>query len=207
MPELPSHWFAGIPEPWRLTHPQLRRAAIARLGCDADNVDAVLQLLDRALEVLTTSPEPPLPEPILTYWEFTAQWLAEAMPEMVGISEQAAAQLLEQKDLGSPVSAAELTEYFSWWVVADLVRSLLAWLRDMPAACRSTTDAAHFLKLAERRWRGLQPYLAGELFRTAVEVVGAGARPLIEAVGNDPAVPEPVRSAARNYAGWIDLPR
>jgi hypothetical protein len=206
MPELPSHWFAGIPQPWRLTHPQLRRAAIARLGCDAENRDSVLRLLDRVLEVLQTSPEPPLPEPILTYWEFTAAWLAEAMPEMAGVSEQAVAALLEQKDLGSPVSAAELTEYFSWWVVADLVRSLLAWLRDMPAACRSTIDAAHFLKLAERRWRGLQPYLAGELFRAAVEVLGAGARPLLEAVGNDPAVPEPVRAAAGNYASWIDLP-
>jgi hypothetical protein len=67
-------------------------------------------------------------------------------------------------------------------------------------------DSARFLKLAERRWRGLDPWLAGELFRTAVEISAAAARPLLEAVENESAVPEQVRDAARNYRGWIDLP-
>lgn len=206
MPELLTSSFAGAPQPWRLTHPGLRRAAIAKLRCDANNLDAVLHLLDSALEVLSISPEPPLPEPLLRYWEFSAAWLAEAMPETADVSERAVASLLEEKDLGAPVSAAELTQYFSWWVLADLARSMLMWLRDAPAPCRSTIDASSFVRLAERRWRGLDPWLADGLFRTAVEVAGAGARPLLDTVDNDPSVPEMVRAAARNYRGWIDLP-
>jgi hypothetical protein len=207
MPELPTSSFADAPRPWRLTHPRLRREAIAKLRCDAHNLDAILSLLDRSLEVLNASPEPSLPEPLLTYWEFTAEWLAEAMPEIADLSDGAVASLLEQKDLGAPVSAAELTQYFSWWVLADLARSMLKWLRDAPLPSRSMIDSIRFVKLAERRWRGLEPWLASELFRTAAEVAAAGARPLLEAVGNDPSVPERVRAAARNYRGWIDLPK
>jgi hypothetical protein len=206
MPELPTSSFADAPRPWRLTHPRLRREAIAKLRHDAHNLDAVLSLLDRSLEVLSAFPEPPLPESLLTYWEFSAAWLAEVMPEMADVSDRAVASLLEQKDLGAPVSAAELTQYFSWWVLADLARSMLKWLRDVPLPCRSMIDSNRFVKLAERRWRGLEPWLASELFRTAVEVA-ADARPLLEAVGNDPSVPETVRSAARDYEGWIDLPK
>ncbi|HEY1219109.1 MAG: hypothetical protein ABSE42_07375 [Bryobacteraceae bacterium] len=206
MSDLPTSSLADAPQPWRLTHSRLRRAAIAGIRCDRDNVETVLRLLDRSLEVLSTTPEPSLPESLLTYWEFTAAWLAEAMPELPDIGERPVASLLEQKDLGAPVSAEALTRYFSWWVLADLGRSMLMWLRDAPVSCRSMIDSARFLKLAERRWRGLDPWLAGELFRTAVEISAAAARPLLEAVENESAVPEQVRDAARNYRGWIDLP-
>jgi hypothetical protein len=68
-------------------------------------------------------------------------------------------------------------------------------------------DSIRFVNLAERRWRGLEPWLAGELFRTAVEVGGAEARPLLGAVERDLSAPERVRAAVRNYQGWIDLPK
>jgi hypothetical protein len=207
MLELATSSFADVPQPWRLTHPRVRREATAKLRCDAHNLNVILSLLDRSLEVLSASPEPSLPEPLLKYWEFTAAWLAEAMPEITDLGEEAVALLLEQTDLGAPVSAAELTLYFSWWVLADITQSMLMWLRDASLPCRSMADSIRFVNLAERRWRGLEPWLASELFRTAVEVGGAEARPLLGAVERDLSAPERVRAAARNYQGWIDLPK
>jgi hypothetical protein len=207
MPELLTRSFADAPQPWRLTHSRVRREASANLRCDTLNLETILSLLDRSFEVLSASPEPSLPEPLMTYWEFTAAWLADAMPEMADLNEGTVASLLQQTDLGAPVSAAELTQYFSWWVVADLAHSMMLWLRDAPVPCRSMVDSIRFVNVAERRWRGLDPWLAGELFRTAVEVVGEGARPLLGAVEGDPAALEMVRVAARNYHGWLDLPK
>jgi hypothetical protein len=206
MSELPTSLLADVPRPWRLTHSGLRRAAIAEVPCDAESVETVLYLLDRSLEILSKTPEPWLPEPLLTYWDFTAAWLAEAMPELPDIGVPAVAALLQLKDLGAPVSAEALAEYFSWWVLADLSQSILGWLRDASVSCRPLIDSARFLKLAERHWRGLDPWLAGEVFRTAVEVSAGAAGPLLESVENDPAAPEKVRDAARNYRNWIDLP-
>jgi hypothetical protein len=167
-------------------------------------VDAVLRLLDSALEVLSKSPRPSLPEALQTYWDFTAAWLAEAMPALPDIDEAAVAARLQDNNLDGLVTAEALARYFSWWVVADLCDSMLAWLRKAPAACKPLIDSARFLKLAELRWRGLDPWTAGELFRAAVEISGGAARPMIEAVENDAAVPEQVRGAAHNYRKWID---
>jgi hypothetical protein len=195
-----------VPKPWRLTHSGLRRSAVGEIPCDAASVDTVLGLLDRTLAILSVTPEPPLPESLLTYWDFTASWLAEAMPDLADIGERPVASLLEKRDLGVPVSAAALAQYFSWWVLVDLGRSLLVWLRDAPPSCRSAIDSGRFVQLAEHRWRGLDPWLAGELFRTAVEISGRAALPLLDAAEHDPSAPEPVREAARNYRGWVDLP-
>src|ERR1700731_2894355 len=106
MPELRTMLLDDVPKPWRLTHSGLRRSAAGEIPCDAASVDTALGLLDRTLAILSVTPEPPLPESLLTYWDFTASWLAEAMPDLADIGERPVASLLEKRDLGVPVSAA-----------------------------------------------------------------------------------------------------
>jgi hypothetical protein len=203
MSALPTALLDDAPLPWRLTHSDRRRKAAATVKCDATVLATVSHLLDRCLEVLSRTPEPAVAEPWIEYWGFTADWLAEAMPELADIQVETVTALLVQKGPGQEASAQELAMYFSWWVLLDLSRSLLAWLRD---TCRSIVDPRRFMELAARRWRGIDPWLAEELFRAAVEIAGRMALPLLESVERDPTVLDRIREAARNYRGWIDLP-
>ncbi len=198
----PSSLLADAPLPWRLTHHDRRRGAASALKAGADAVETALRLLDRALEILGRTPEPSsarIPATWMDYWDFTSDWLAEAMPELADVDAGPVDRLVREK--GQPAAAEPLAQYFSWRVVADIGRSLLAWLRD--PAVRSAVDPNRFVALAEHRWRGLDPWLASDLLLTAAEIAGATALPLLAAVANDSTLQEEVRDAARDFQLWI----
>jgi hypothetical protein len=199
--------LAGLPEPWCLTHGSQRRRQAAQLPSDPHTIAGVLAVLERCLQALGDVSAPTddcVPESLLPYWAFTAEWLAEEMPTLDSVSTETTARLLETRQLDAPGTAEALARYFAYWAAEDVVDSILAWLRS--AGELSPAHRHRLVELTSRFWISVPVALAAALFRTAADVAGAEAQPVLDAVAGDPAASQAVKNAAANYRTWIAPP-
>ena len=81
LPNILTH----LPASWNITSASGRSAQVTRLKHERTVIDAALMALDHCLAAIPQLGEPVLdgvPESLISYWDFTAEWLAETMPTL-----------------------------------------------------------------------------------------------------------------------------
>lgn len=132
--------LASLPSGWNVTSDETRRSA--------DPAGALLAL-DRALAVLPNLREPAeeeLPTDLIAYFDFTAGWLAEAMPTLSSVSVETIEKLLATQQTSASTSTA-LAEYWPRYITAGIARSSLAAAMSQLA---SADAVARFLAIVGR---------------------------------------------------------
>ena len=196
---VPPPELRTLAEPWNLTSARARASAVARLrsASSADptsTLESTLAALDAALEVAPGLPSegPDLPEELTDYFDFTAAWLAEAMPILADISIAGVdAQLRTRPDIPSgPRSAESLAWIWVGYLVHGIIREALALLRDTPAGRSSDARIASTLPASVRdglaavvtRELPRQPAATSSRLLSALVGLGGPADGLVDAV-------------------------
>lgn len=130
---------AALPEPWTITDPSRRAAAVRALpDTPATRVAAATALRELASR-LTDPPPTPLPDDLAEDWGFTVLRIAEAIPTLADYSPSAVNAWLTDRGLKPDDTVAE-----AWrrTVEERAAHDAAAWLRDRdPLAVSTLADA------------------------------------------------------------------
>jgi hypothetical protein len=206
--ELPAD-LAGLPAPWNLSSSRARGERLGARGTDAAAARSALTALDRALAAFPGLPDPPeeaLPAELADSFDFTAEWLAEAMPTLDDLSAATIATLLERRLPGHEPDPGQVDALAGRWLLyttADIIRSALNWLE---TGLRQLGDPAlveELLALVARRLPDQPPGLAATMLTHAARIARGRARPLLATVAGDDKADAGLRDHASSLRTWL----
>ena len=178
----------NLPQPWGMTHPDERRQLLGSLSYEFNSIKRALNVLERslhALSQLTYNKSNCIPEEMYTYWDFSAQWLAERIPTLDELDLSKVEEFLicdERIDSPSPDLIFDVAEYWVWWVTWDIEDAVLYWVEDALMATREPILISRFLLIASRYWPKIEPRFAQSLLRRSAMIGWQKARPLFDSV-------------------------
>ncbi len=185
--------LAGLPTPWNLTSRAARRAALTTGSRDAPVV------LDRVLgelpALLAASPDDEeIPTELGYYFDFTATWLAEAIPVLDGVTVAALTELLRERTGEAPDQVGS----------AALGRRWLAHIaRYLAAEAVTATPSDEVAPVLGRHLARLDPGTASYLLALLGPVHERPLRGLLEAVAADERLDAAVRAQANGMLGAV----
>ena len=200
--------LADLPHPWNLTSDRARRAVLANWTADPRTTQDALLALERSLLALPDLPEPPddaLPADLMEYFDFTADWLAESMPELDDLSTTTIAKLLSERT-GSPAPETEVRSLARHWlryVTVGITQAASRWLSHALELLHDLPEVDRFLAIAERELPRQPIDLAsGLLSDIARQGHGQSDSLLARVVTDERADPE-LRRHARSLRVWL----
>ena len=110
----------NLPQPWGITQPMRRREAIRSLNYETGSIKTALNVLERCLHTLSQlryNNSNCIPEEMITYWAFSAHWLAEKIPTFEEFDLVKVEQfLIHDEGIDSPSSelTKDVAEYWIW---------------------------------------------------------------------------------------------
>jgi hypothetical protein len=198
-----------IPPPWNHTFAAARRRDLDRAGWSRSGRTDALGALITALEVLPGLPIPAdadVPSEFADYFDFTAQWFAEAMPMFESVSLGRIREMVTKR-AGAAPTEQEVSGLAALWIltmVLDVVRSAVDWLtapgaqNDGPAAESANRGLVDLV----RRELPRQSNEVAETLLNAVAGLGQEAADLLAHVATDERAPDSVREHARSLQIW-----
>jgi hypothetical protein len=199
----------NLPQPWAMTHPELRRQQLGLLNYEKGSIKTALNVLERSLHSLsqlTVSKTDCIPEDMITYWAFSAEWLAERIPTFDEFNLVKVEQFLmsdEGIDSPSPELIFDVAEYWVWWVTYDIEKAALKWVEDALMKTRERILISRFLNIAKRYWQKVQPPMAQSLLSSSAIIGWQKALPLFLSVEQNLAASEAVKETARDYREFV----
>ena len=199
----------NLPQPWGITHPEQRRQQIRSLSYETGSIKRALNVLERCLRVLsqlTYNKKNCIPEEMITYWAFSAQWLAERIPTFEEFDLVKVEQFLindEGIDSPSPDLIFDVAEYWLWWMTWDIEKIVLNWVEDALMATREPILISRFLLIASRYWPKIEPRFAQSLLRRSAMIGWQKALPLFDSVEQHPNASQEVKETVRNYREFV----
>lgn len=199
----------NLPQPWGLTDPEQRRQQIGSLSYEFNSSKTALKVLERSLHSLselTLSETDCIPEDMITYWAFTAQWLAFSIPMLDEFNLVKVEEFLIREqgiDSPSPDLVFDVGEYWVWWVTKSIEKATLNWVEDALMKTRDLILISRFLHIAERYWQKIKPRLAQSLLSASAMIGRQKALPLFERVEQNANAPEEVKETARDYRQFV----
>ena len=200
----------NLPQPWAETDFMRRRTQLKTLSDEPHEIKTALNVLERCLHTLSLLP--PLselgnliPESLMEYWDFTAQWLAQDMPTLDELRLSKIEGKLKESaiDSPSPELIKDVADYWVWWVTRDIFEAALRWTKRALMKNRDLILISRFLLIASRYWQKIKPRL-GMLLLTASAMIGRQkALPLLELVEQTPEAPELLKETARDYREYV----
>jgi hypothetical protein len=199
----------NLPQPWDMTHPQQRRQELHSLSYQKGPIKTALNVLERSLHTLsqlTFSKTNCIPEDMITYWGFTAEWLALSIPTFDEFDLNKVKQFLinEQRiDSPSPELIFDVAEYWVWWITWDIERAVLYWVENALMKTREPILSSRFLLIASRYWQKIEPRMAISLLGASAMINWQKALPLLESVEQNPKAPEVLKETAQDYRRYV----
>ena len=199
----------NLPQPWGMTHPDERRQLLGSLSYEFNSIKRALNVLERslhALSQLTYNKSNCIPEEMITYWAFSAQWLAERIPTFEEFDLVKVEQFLindEGIDSPSPDLIFDVAEYWLWWMTWDIEKIVLNWVEDALMATREPILISRFLLIASRYWPKIEPRFAQSLLRRSAMIGWQKALPLFDSVEQHPNASQEVKETVRNYREFV----
>ncbi len=199
----------NLPQPWGMTHPDERRQQLGSLSYEFNSIKTALNVLERslhALSQLTYNKSNGIPEEMYTYWDFSAQWLAERIPTLDELDLSKVEEFLicdERIDSPSPDLIFDVAEYWVWWVTWDIEDAVLYWVEDALMATREPILISRFLLIASRYWQKIKPRFAQSLLRRSAMIGWQKALPLFDSVEQHPNASEAIKGEVRNYRRFV----
>ncbi len=198
-----------LPHPWGFTQPRQRRQQVDSLSYDTQSIKTALNVLERSLHSLTQltlSDTHCIPEDMITYWGFTAEWLALSIPTLDEFSLIKVEQFFINEqgiDSPSPELIFDVAEYWVWWVTKSIEKVALNWVEDALMATREPILISRFLLIASRYWQKIKPRLGMSLLSASAMIGWQQALPLLEVVEQSPEAPELLKETARDYREYV----
>jgi hypothetical protein len=199
----------NLPQPWGLTRPDERREQLPSLSYDTGSIKTALNVLERSLHSLsqlTYSEKNGIPEEMITYWTFSAQWLAERIPAFDDFKMDKVKQFLihdERIDSPSPELIFDVAEYWIWWITWDIERAVLYWVENALMTNREPIFISRFLYIAKRYWQKIKPRMGLSLLSASAMIGQQKALPLLDFVEQQPEAPELLKETARDYREFV----
>ncbi len=206
---LPSK-LLNLPQPWGETDFMRRRTQLKTLSYEPHEIKTALNVLERCLHTLSLLP--PLselgnliPESLMEYWDFTAQWLAQDMPTLDELRLFKIEGKLKECaiDSPSPELIKDVAEYWVWGVTRDIFEAALRWVKRALQKSREPILISRFLLIASRYWEKIKPRLGMSLLTASAIIGRQKALPLLEFVEQQPEAPELLKETAQNYRRYV----
>ncbi|MGB0384192.1 MAG: hypothetical protein ACPGWR_05140 [Ardenticatenaceae bacterium] len=200
----------NLPQPWAKADFMHRHKQLDMLTSQPNEIETALNVLERCLHSLCLlSPLKKsgdlIPDSLMEYWGFTAQWLAEDMPTLDYFSLLKVEGKLTEYGIQSPPAAliVDLAEYWIWSVVFDIADSALYWVQRALMKTREPILISRFLYMAERYWQEVEPDFASSLLSRSATIGWQKALPLFESVEQNPKASEEVIETVQDYRELI----
>lgn len=195
-----------LPHPWSMTHSMQRDEELERLNCTADSLKIALDVLNRCLYILSRETLPPVdavPESLMEYWGFTAEWLADEMPTLDEFNLHKIDKLLKEYGTNSPLVLKQLASYWLWWLTYDIEEAILDWMRDNLRGAKNHPYVPSFLAIVSRYWDKLSPRMTESLLLASASIGRQKALPLLDSIERDSSAKPSIRKSAQDYRRWI----
>jgi hypothetical protein len=198
-----------LADPWALTSARARHQAVN--GSAALPVDAPLAAVDAALTALPDLDDPApgdLPGELIDYFDFTAEWLAEAMPRLQDLTVPTAHAMLTER-AGAPTPESATVALLAFWlryITVGVAKDALSWLSDRLAGPDPGPGVDRFVQLISREVARQPVDLASTLLTRLSELGPAIATPVLTTVIADPATDAELRDHAVRYRRFLTAP-
>ena len=198
----------NLPQPWGQTDFTQRDKQLEKLSYTTNEIKTALNVLERCLHTLWLLTPPSgdsIPEPLMEYWGFTAQWLAEEMPTLDQLRMHKVERKLKEYGIESPSPnmIRDVAEYWVWWLTHDIEEAALYWVEDALITTREPILTSRFLHIVSRYWQKIEPRFAQSLLRRCAMIGWQRALPLFERVEQNPKASEAVKETVRNYREFV----
>jgi hypothetical protein len=196
----------NLADPWALTSARARHQAIT--GSTSLSVDEALAALDATLTALPDLVEPApddLPADLIDYFDFTADWLAEAMPRLPNLTPSTVQAMLTER-AGTATSDTEAVALLAFWlryITVGVAKDALSWLSDRLRGPDSGPAVGRFVRLITREVARQPVDLASTLLTRLSDLGPAIATPVLDAVLADPATDPELRDHAVRYRRFL----
>ena len=199
----------NLPQPWGMTHADERRQQLGLISYEFNSIKTALNVLERslhALSLLTYNKNNCIPEEMITYWDFSAQWLAERIPTLDELNYSKVEEyLINDEIIDSPPSELifDVAEYWIWWVTRDIEGAALRWVESALYKTREPILISRYLLIVSRYWQKIEPRFAQSLVGGSAMIAWQKALPLFDSVEADPNASQAVKETARNYRQFV----
>ena len=206
--KLPAE-LVKLPHPWGLTDSTERYEQLETLKHGSDEIETALDVLNRCLRTLSRLSPPSIdsiPESLMQYWDFSAEWLAETMPTFDDFEVMKVCEQLKQYEIDSPSAnlIEQLSSYWLWWVTRDIYRATLSWLRDALREAGESPPATRFLSIVRHYYWQVDESIKQSLLLASASIGWQKALPLLNSVEHNHSTSPQLRQAAQDYQQWIN---
>ncbi len=197
-----------LPHPWHISSGMQRRQQIEKLSDSQDDVKTSLEVLEKCLHTLSQfklPSEDSIPEALMQYWDFSAEWLAQSMPTLDDFDLTKVEERLKEYEIGSPPVAMveDVAEYWLWWVLKDIVSTILKWIEDVFRKARNVVPISRLIDITLHYLQPIDPHIAQSLLSCTAVIGWNEALPLLECVERNTLISSSVIDSARGYRQWI----
>lgn len=157
------------------------------------------------LSQLTLSSQESIPEDLLQYWDFSADWLARKIPAFDDFERAKVAEFLTEYGIESPSAKmiGEVASYWFWWVTRDITKAVLRWIHEPLKAQKDSSQVTRLLQMTERYWSRINPRLTQYLLGRCAIIGWDKALPYLSRIELNPEALPDVRKTARDYRRLI----
>ncbi|MBD2767348.1 hypothetical protein IC235_05525 [Hymenobacter sp. BT664] len=200
--------IVGLPHPWCVSSAIERHKQIEALNHSLDEVETVLNVLERCLQAqskLTLPTGDSIPESLTEYWNFTTEWFAEKMPKVDDFDLTIIEEILKGEEIESPSEQMieKVAELWLWSVAQDIANIALIWLEDALRKPKNTFLVSHLIAIASRYWQQVDSRLAQSLLSRSAMIGRQEALPLLNSVESNTSVASAIRQTAQDYREFI----
>ncbi|GAA6617839.1 hypothetical protein [Scytonema sp. NUACC26] len=197
-----------LPYPWHISSGTQRRQQIEKLSYSPDESETSLEVLEQCLHTLSQfklPSEDSIPESLMQYWDFSAEWLAQSMPTLGDFDLAKVEERLKEYEMASPTVAMveDVGEYWLWWVLKDIVSTILKWLEDVFRKAKNVVPISRLIDITLRYLQQVEPHIAQSLLSCTAVIGWNEALPLLECVERNTSISSSVIDSARGYRQWI----
>ena len=199
----------NLPQPWGMTHADERRQQLGLISYEFNSIKTALNVLERslhALSLLTYNKNNCIPKEMLTYWDFSAQWLAERIPTFDELNYSKVEEyLINDEMINSPPPELifDVADYWIWWVTRGIKGAALRWVESALYKTREPILISRYLLIVSRYWQKIEPRFVQSLVGASSMIAWQKALPLFYRIEQHPNAAEAVKDTVRNYREFI----